>query len=75
MSTLTIRKLDEEVKQGLRIRAARNNASMEAEARAILEAAVRKPQAPQRAEAIRRVRGQWKGRTTTDAMMAITRGD
>jgi len=52
MSTLTIRKLDDDVKQGLRIRAARNNASMEAEARAILEAAIRAPQAPERTKAI-----------------------
>lgn len=75
MSTLTIRKLDDQVKQGLRLRAARNNASMEAEARTILEAAIRVPQAPERSKAIRSVRGRWKNRTSTDAIMTMTRGD
>jgi len=37
MATLTIRNLDEEIKQRLRIRGAKNNRSMEAEARAILQ--------------------------------------
>ncbi len=36
MATLTIRNLDEEVKRKLRIRGAKNNRSMEAEAREIL---------------------------------------
>lgn len=36
MSTLTIRNLDARVKEGLRIRAARNGRSMEAEVRSIL---------------------------------------
>ncbi len=39
-STLTVRKLDEAVKARLRIRAAENGRSMEAEARAILAAAL-----------------------------------
>ncbi len=40
MATLTIRDLDETVKARLRVRAARNGRSMEAEARAILRAAL-----------------------------------
>jgi plasmid stability protein len=37
---MTIRGLDDQVKQRLRVRAARNNRSMEEEVRAILKAAV-----------------------------------
>lgn len=40
MANLTIRALDDQVKADLRLRAARNGRSMEAEARAILAAAV-----------------------------------
>ena len=40
MATITVRNLDDQVKQRLRVRAARNGHSMEAEARAILLAAV-----------------------------------
>lgn len=40
MSTLTIRKVDEDVKRRLQVRAARNGRSMEAEVRAILDEAV-----------------------------------
>lgn len=40
MASMTIRDLDDEVKKKLRVRAARNNRSMEEEARAILRAAV-----------------------------------
>jgi plasmid stability protein len=40
MATLTIRNLDEKVKRRLQVRAALNGRSMEAEARAILTAAV-----------------------------------
>lgn len=43
MATLVIRDLDEAVKARLRVRAARNGRSMEAEARAILGAAVAEP--------------------------------
>jgi plasmid stability protein len=39
MATLTIRNLPEETRQALKHRAARNNRSMEAEARAILQGA------------------------------------
>lgn len=40
MATLTIRDLDDEVKARLRVRAAHNGRSMEAEARAILRTAL-----------------------------------
>ena len=40
MSSLTIRKLDDDVKTRLRVRAARNGRSMEEEARVILRRAV-----------------------------------
>jgi antitoxin FitA len=39
VATLTIRNLPEETRRGLKLRAARNNRSMEAEARAILQGA------------------------------------
>ena len=41
MAVMTIRDLDDEVRDKLRIRAAHNKRSMEAEVRAILESAVR----------------------------------
>ncbi len=40
MAAVTVRGLDDDVKERLRLRAARNGRSMEAEIRAILEAAV-----------------------------------
>jgi plasmid stability protein len=40
MATLTIRNLDDRIKEGLRVRAARNGHSMEEEARVILKRAV-----------------------------------
>lgn len=43
MGSLTIRNLDDEVKKGLRIRAALNERSMEEEARLILRDAVMRP--------------------------------
>lgn len=43
MATLTIRDLDDNVKAQLRVRAAQNGRSMEAEARAILRAALTEP--------------------------------
>lgn len=45
MATLTIRDFDEELKAGLRVRAARNGRSMEAEVRAILRSALTRPSA------------------------------
>jgi plasmid stability protein len=43
MASLTIRNLDDEIKQGLRYRAASNGVSMEQEARAILRDAIQSP--------------------------------
>jgi plasmid stability protein len=56
MASITIRKLDDAVKSGLRIRAARNGRSMEEEAREILKGALTQETAPRLnlAEAIRR---------------------
>ena len=56
MSTLTIRNLDARVKEGLRVRAARNGRSMEAEVRSILAETLALPARaePDLAEAIRR---------------------
>jgi plasmid stability protein len=56
MASITIRKLDEQTKSRLRVRAARHNRSMEDEARMILRAALAKEpvRAPNLAAAIRR---------------------
>ncbi len=44
MASLSVRKLDDETIQQLRVRAARNGVSMEEEARRILKAAVAAPE-------------------------------
>lgn len=46
MATLTIRDLDDTLKQALRLRAARRSRSMEEEARQILRAALQAPDEP-----------------------------
>lgn len=46
MAAITIRDLDDSVKERLRIQAAEHGRSMEAEARAILEAATTRPARP-----------------------------
>lgn len=84
-TTLTIRNLEEPVKQMLRMQAASHGQSMEAEARDILTAAVRPPAIAPPAAALRTanrpksacdsVRGMWKGQMTTDEIMTLTRGD
>ncbi|MDB5930537.1 MAG: hypothetical protein JWR60_2244 [Polaromonas sp.] len=84
-TTLTIRNLQEPVKQKLRMQAASNGRSMEAEAREILTLAVTRPapapstvQAPvseAAKNAISSVRGIWKGRGNTDDMMRELRGE
>jgi plasmid stability protein len=84
-TTLTIRNLEEPVKQMLRMQAARHGRSMEAEARDILTAAVRPPAFAPAATALQTtsrsksacdsVRGMWAGRMTTDEIMTLTRGD
>ncbi|WP_337589685.1 LuxR C-terminal-related transcriptional regulator [Ornithinimicrobium murale] len=51
MATVTVRRLDDDVRRLLRIRAATNNRSMEAEIRDILTQAVTLPEHPARSEA------------------------
>lgn len=82
---LTIRNLDEGVKQKLRLRAASHQRSMEAEAREILatavaseEASVPARSAQERRKRIESVIGIWKnemGGKTTDEIMQELRGD
>ncbi len=55
MASITIRQLEETTKRNLRIRAARHGRSMEEEARAILKAAVNRPEEqPDLVESIRK---------------------
>jgi plasmid stability protein len=84
-TTLTIRNLDEGVKQKLRLRAASHQRSMEAEAREILATAVASqetstpPHSPEEMrKRIESVIGIWKdqmGGKTTDEIMHELRGD
>lgn len=84
-TTLTIRNLDERVKQKLRLRAARHQTSMEAEARQILTRAVDEPETarpPRTVEEMRErlaaFRGTWKeagDKRSTDEIMRELRGD
>lgn len=60
MATLTIRDLDEALKQRLRVRAAHRNRSMEEEARQILRAALIEPAAPT-ADLAQRIRARFAG--------------
>lgn len=80
-TTITIRNLDDQVKQRLRVIAAQHGKSMEAEARDILTraafASAPEPEqgATPQGEAYRSpARGKWKHLgITTDAIMALTR--
>ena len=83
MPTITIRNLDEQVKQRLRVLADEHGRSMEAEAREILTREtllVRKPSGREVVPADRppsaclAVRGTWKGRMTTDKILSLMRG-
>ena len=83
-TTLTIRNLAEPVKQKLRLRAASNGRSMEAEAREILSTAVQEtgitpPRTPEEMrERLKAFTGVWKDRTdgkTTDELMRELRDD
>lgn len=47
MAAMTVRDIDDDLKSKLRIRAATNNRSMEAEVRAILDEALNRPEPPQ----------------------------
>ncbi len=81
-TTLTIRNLDEAVKQKLRLQAAIHGRSMEAEAREILWRGVFQKEHPHFQEAQGTAKGRfdsligiWKGRLSTDELMKITRGE
>ena len=86
-NTLTVRNLDETVKQKLRQQAARHGRSMEAEARDILARDVMGRDDPVQAAPFAtevaepgkgkfdHLVGIWKGRMTTDEVMQITRGE
>lgn len=84
-TTLTIRNLDEGVKQKLRLRAASHQRSMEAEAREILATALTAgetflpPRSPEEMrERLKALSGIWKDRLdgkTTDEIMKELRGD
>ena len=86
-TTLTIRNLDKEVKQKLRLRAASHRTSMEAEARAILAAgladqpsteAAKETARVERRKRVEAVVGIWKDRydgKMTDEIMKELRGD
>ncbi len=85
-TTLTIRNLDEGVKQKLRLRAASHQRSMEAEAREILVASLAGPDPDsdrdaaklERRKRIESVIGIWKavmGGRSTDEIMQELRGD
>ena len=87
--TLTIRNLEEPVKQALRMQASSHGRSMEAEAREILLRGVlgmdlsaptiakTSPVEPKPREAGKfdHMIGIWKGRGTTDQLMQATRGE
>jgi plasmid stability protein len=85
-ATLTIRNLNEAVKQKLRIQAAKNKRSMEAEAREILARGVESPKVisgeNEEIASERRGKGKfdhligiWRDRMTTDEVMELTRGE
>ncbi len=81
-STLTIRNLEESVKQKLRVLAASHGRSMEAEARDILKQGVMlKNKALSAEESLSKkgkfnaLIGTWKGRLSTDEVMQVTRGE
>lgn len=85
-NTLTVRNLDEAVKQKLRQQAARHGRSMEAEARDILARDVMRTEDSVHAIHAARVAepspgkfahllGIWKDRGTTDELMRATRGE
>lgn len=85
MPTITIRNLEEQVKQRLRVLAAEHGRSMEAEARHILtretltrnqlRSSAASPDRGGMASACAAVRGSWRGRMSTAEIMTITRGE
>ncbi|MCC5850988.1 MAG: plasmid stabilization protein [Verrucomicrobia bacterium] len=75
MATLTIRNLNEEVKRNLRIRAASHGRSMEAEARLLLAHALTSNMQEDEKTKPTSIRGKWRGKFTTDQILAMTRGE
>lgn len=85
MPTITIRNLEEHVKQRLRVLAAQHGRSMEAEVREILTREVLRgnpsppPPVPaadkKEASVCTAIRGTWQGRMSTNEIMALTRGE
>jgi len=75
-STMTIRNLQDSLKQKLRVRAALHGRSMEAEVREILaqslgDEATLTPQTGRFSHLV----GVWKDRLTTDQVLSVTRGE
>jgi plasmid stability protein len=77
MATLTIRNIDAAVKEQLRVRAARNSRSMEAELRSIISDAVsgQRNREPNLAEAIRRRFEPFGGVDDLEPHPAVTVGE
>ncbi len=82
MATITIRNLDDDVKKKLRLRAARHDRSMEAEARAILSKAAQAfvdDEIPISPDAYRKkmhkARKLWKTNMDVNEILKITRGE
>lgn len=75
MTTLTIRKLDDEIKCRLKIRAAINGHSMEQEARLILKNSLQEaiPNRENGSIGIKRWRGRWKNRLSSEDILNMTR--
>lgn len=61
MTSITVRNLDDAVKSGLRVRAARNGRSMEQEVRDILQRAVADDTRPQTQSLAERINRRFKG--------------
>ena len=76
MTTLTIRKLDDEIKSRLKIRAAINGHSMEQEARLILKESLKEnlTDAENGIKGMERWRGRWKNRLSSNEILEMTRG-
>ena len=82
MATITIRNLDDEVKRKLRLRAARHDRSMEAEARAILAKATLSAEEDEAQTSpdvylskIKKARKLWNTNMKADELMTMTRGE
>ncbi len=72
MAQITVRRLDSSLVQRLKVRAAQNNRSAEAEHRAILEAVLR-PEKTAFWETAARLRSATPGRPATDSAILVRR--